>query len=117
MSEQTTFTEKLISGLRKAANELEELRVQAALGKAEAKDVIQEAGRRFNHYMHDAGMEFDEAKAVVEEMGTEWRSELQALRLQFVLGKAEAKDALDEQLKSIRLTMQDIESKIRSKGK
>jgi ribosomal protein L29 len=115
MSEQTSFTEKLISGLHKAANELEELRLQASLGKAEAKDAIEEAGKRFNNYMHAAGVEFDEAKSKVKEKANEWKSELEELRVQFALGKAEAKDAVDEQMKRIRVAMQEIESKMRSK--
>jgi ribosomal protein L29 len=115
MSEQNTFTDKLISGLRKAATELEELRLQVALGKAEAKDAIDEARRKFNLYMHDAGVEFEEAKTKASEKADEWKADLEELRLQFALGKAEAKDAIDEQMKRIRMTMQEIESKLKGR--
>lgn len=94
---------------------MEELRVQAALGKAEAKDAIDEARRKFNHYMHDAGVEFEEAKAKVSGKADEWKADFEELQLQFSLGKAEARDAINEQMKRIQLTMQHIEAKIREK--
>ena len=49
----TSITEKIISGLKKAAVELEEFRLQAALGKAEAHDAYEKAKKIFSGRMID----------------------------------------------------------------
>ncbi len=53
-AEKETITEKIIDGLRKAADELEELRVQIALGKLEARDIYKEKKKQFNDFLHEA---------------------------------------------------------------
>jgi hypothetical protein len=53
-AEKETITEKIISSLRKAADEMEELRVQIALGKLEAHDLYEEKKKQFNHFLHEA---------------------------------------------------------------
>jgi hypothetical protein len=54
MSKENTITDKIIAGLRKAADEMEELRVQIALGKLEARDLYEEKKKQFNHFLHEA---------------------------------------------------------------
>lgn len=54
MSKENTITDKIIDGLRKAADEMEELRVQIALGKLEARDLYEEKKKQFNHFLHEA---------------------------------------------------------------
>jgi hypothetical protein len=54
MSKDETITDKIISGLRKAADEMEELRVQIALGKLEARDLYKEKKKQFNEFLHEA---------------------------------------------------------------
>jgi hypothetical protein len=54
MSKEETITDKIISGLRKAADEMEELRVQIALGKLEARDLYKEKKKQFNEFLHEA---------------------------------------------------------------
>lgn len=54
MSKDETITDKIISGLRKAADEMEELRVQIALGKLEARDLYNEKKKQFNEFLHEA---------------------------------------------------------------
>lgn len=46
---EKTISDKIIEGLNKAITEMEELRVQAALGKYEARDLYEEAKTKFNH--------------------------------------------------------------------
>jgi hypothetical protein len=53
-TEKETISEKIIAGLRKAADEMEELRVQIALGKLEARDLYEEKKKQFNHFLHEA---------------------------------------------------------------
>ncbi len=53
-TEKETIAEKIIAGLRKAADEMEELRVQVALGKLEARDLYKEKKKQFDHFLHEA---------------------------------------------------------------
>ena len=52
--EDIQFVDKVIGALRKTAIELEESRVQAALGKAEAQDKYEEIKKKFNLFIHDS---------------------------------------------------------------
>jgi ElaB/YqjD/DUF883 family membrane-anchored ribosome-binding protein len=53
-TEKESVTEKIISGLRNAADEMEKLRVQIALGKMEAHDEYENARKKFNAFLHEA---------------------------------------------------------------
>jgi hypothetical protein len=53
-TEKETVTEKIISGLRAAADEMEVMRVQIALGKMEAHDSYEMAKKKFNAFLHEA---------------------------------------------------------------
>ncbi len=106
---KTTFTEKVINGLRKAATELEELRVQAALGKSEAKDAFQDARKNFDVFIHDSKEQLEHASEITKEKATELKSTLEHLRVQVALGSAEAKDTLEEQMKKIKTALNKIE--------
>lgn len=105
---KTTFTDKVISGLRKAATELEELRVQAALGKAEAKDAFQDARKNFDTFIHDSKAQLEQAGAFTTEKATELKSTLEHLRVQVALGSAEAKDAIEEQMDKLKTAFSEI---------
>ena len=65
--ENKTITERFIDGLRSAAIELEEFRVQAALGKAEASDKYQETKKKFNEYVHNAKVHLENSKEFTNE--------------------------------------------------
>ena len=53
-NEDIQFVEKVVGALRKTATEIEEFRVQAALGKAEAQDKFEEVKKKFNLFVHDS---------------------------------------------------------------
>jgi len=65
--ESKTITEMFIDGLRKAAIELEEFRVQAALGKAEASDKYNETKKKFDEHVHNAKVHLDNSKDFTKE--------------------------------------------------
>ena len=65
--EKTSISDKIISGLKKAAVELEELRLQSALGKAQARDAYEEAKKKFNKYVHEAKLRVDNLKGAAKE--------------------------------------------------
>ena len=100
-SVKTTFVEKLVKGLRTTATELEEFRVQAALGKAEAKDAFQQTKKRFNEFIHEVDIKLDHAADVTHDKSIELKAALEHLRVQLALGTAEARESLEEQMKKI----------------
>ena len=109
MEENTHLVDKVVDAFRKAATELEELQVQAALGKAEAKDKYEDIKKKFNGYVHDVKSKYNSGKEKVEDL----HQKFDELRLQLALGKAETIEAFQEQKKKILLKVHDIEHKIK----
>ena len=56
--EKTKLTDRVIDHLKKTLVEMEELRVQVALGKAEAKDLYENASLKFKNHLHEAQQRF-----------------------------------------------------------
>ncbi|MBK9593710.1 MAG: hypothetical protein IPO32_20205 [Crocinitomicaceae bacterium] len=107
---EKSIIENVVSGFKKAATELEELQLQLALGKAEAKDKFESMKKRFNTFVHDAELKADDAK----EWASDMRTKFDELRVQLALGKAETKDAFEIQRKKINAKMHEIENYIQS---
>ena len=108
--EDIQFVDKVIGALRKTAVELEEFRVQAALGKAEAQDKYEEVKKKFNLFVHDSEFKIKGVKEKIEELNTKFDE----LRVQLALGKAETKEIFKKQKKQLLLTLHDIEVKIKT---
>jgi hypothetical protein len=108
-TEKTNLTDKIISGLKKAAVELEEFRLQAALGKAEARDVYDDAKKKFNRYIHESKIKLDSAKITVKDKSIQLRTLLETLQVQLALGKAESKEAFESQRKKIAKAINELE--------
>ncbi|MBO6607480.1 hypothetical protein [Psychroserpens sp.] len=108
--DDTHFVDKVIGALRKTAIELEEFQVQAALGKAEAKDKYEEVKKRFNLFIHDSEFKVKGIKEKIEEVNAMFDK----LRVQLALGKAETKEIFKKQKKQILATIHEIEVKIRT---
>ncbi|MBK7669309.1 MAG: hypothetical protein IPJ32_19385 [Sphingobacteriaceae bacterium] len=105
MEDQKHFGDKLVAAMKQAAAELEALQVQAALGKAEAKDKAEELKGKFNDLIQDAKVKVDKGEAKFEKL----KGKLEHLEVQLALGKAEAKEVIAEQKKKISNTIHEIE--------
>ncbi len=112
-SDNTHFMDKVVDSLRKAAIEIEEFQVQAALGKAEAHDAYEGAKKRFNKFIHESKSKAREGKEHVNEINTK----LDELRVQLALGKAETKEKFREQKKLLLNSLHELEFKIKSNPK
>jgi ElaB/YqjD/DUF883 family membrane-anchored ribosome-binding protein len=108
--EETRFIDRVVETLRKAAIEIEELQVQAALGKAEAKDKYEEIKKKFNLVLHEAKSKIESGKETVEDIDTKFDE----LRVQLELGKAEGLDAFKEQKKGLLAKLHEIEVNIKT---
>lgn len=109
-TENTTMVDKAVDFLRKAAVELEELQVQASLGKAELQDAFEDAKKDFNRFVHDSKTKVQKGQDTYEEI----KAMFEELMVQLALGKAETVDAFKEQKKNILLKLHDIEVKIKT---
>lgn len=113
----------------KARQSLDELRVQLALGKAESKEALEEQKQKLDSALHDAETRYaslkegsnDDFHKWTAEFG-EWKEKLQTrmdiAKLQYSLGKAEAKEemekkrqGLSKQLQSMKEQLDNIEDK------
>jgi hypothetical protein len=112
--EKTSLTDKIINGLKKAIEELEQFRLQASLGKAEAKDVYEEVKKKFNLYVHEAKLQINGIKEIAKEKSTELKTALEELQVQLALGKAETKEIFEEQRKKITHALSSLEAFIHS---
>ncbi len=113
-SNRTNFAEKIIDGLQKAQQEIEELTLQFALGKAEASDKFEEIKKEFSEKSNEWKRVFSHLKSVTEEKTIALRTKMEELQLQLALGKAEAKEAFEEQRKKIMNLIQEIEVEIKN---
>lgn len=90
--------DKLISGLQKAATELQDYQVQLALGKAEAHDKYEELKKKFSKTMNNIKGRLGTAERRVAQAVI---NDVEGLRVQLALGKAESKEAFQEQKKKV----------------
>ncbi len=107
------MTEELIKKLRKAAIELEEFKLKAALGKAEARDHFESAKRNFRLTMHKARLGLSKVRNAAGSTITELRTSLDELRVQLALGKAESREAFQAQAVKIERILNKLEKIIR----
>lgn len=104
------FADKVVDTLRKAAVEIEEFQVQAALGKAEAQDKYEELKKKFDLFIHDSKFKMKEGKEKMEGVNTI----LDELRVQLALGKAEGLDVFKTQKKNLLLKLHELEVEIKT---
>ena len=109
-TDNTHFMDKVVDSLRKAAVEIEEFQVQAALGKAEAHDAYEGAKKHFNKFIHESRLKAREGKEQVHEIN----AKLDEIRVQLALGKAETKEKFIAQKKLLLRSLHELEIKIKS---
>lgn len=105
-----SIADTIINGLKKAAVELEEFRVQAALGKAEAHDAFDAAKKNLRHFMHDAGHRFSSTQKTVTHVATQLTAAIDELQVQLALGKADTRDLFEAQRKNITQALHTLEN-------
>ena len=102
---EKSVIDHLIDNFKKATIELENLQLQIALGKADAKDKFEEVKKRFNLFVQDSKNKYNQVEDLAEELHTKFDE----LRVQLALGKAETKDIFEAQAKRIRTKIHEIE--------
>src|SRR5687767_9101842 len=105
-----TVTDTIIEGLKRAVVEIEELRVQVSLGKAEAKDLYENVKRSFNAKLHEAKMRLKSLKTNADVLPLV--NAFEHLQVQLALGIAESKDTFEVQRKKIEQALGKLEATI-----
>ena len=108
------FASKIMDGIKKAQQEIEELAVQFSLGKAEAVDKYEEIKKEFSGKAAEWKTKIAAMKTHGEEKITKLRTLFENLELQLALGKADAKDEFEEQRKNILKAIHEVEAEIKS---
>lgn len=114
-TEKKSLAESIIDGLKKTVVELEELRLQAALGKAEAKEMYEEAKKKLSASVHEAKQNFSEIKD--NEQILKLINAFEFLQVQLALGKAETEEAFESQYKKIVAALKNLEENFKSELK
>lgn len=104
------FFDKAINGLKQAAVELEEFRLQLALGKAESSDKYEELKKQFKETMHETKLKLNDDKVT-----NEFKKIFDELHLQLTLGKAETKEVFNTQKEKLFKTIQELENFLNKK--
>jgi len=108
--EETRFIDNVVETLRKTAIEIEELQIQAALGKADARDKFEEVKKKFNTVLHEAKAKIKTGKEKFDDIDTKFDE----LRVQLELGKADGIDSFREEKRELLSKLHEIEVKIKT---
>ena len=107
---------------------LEELELQAALGRAESRDALEEQQKKISKALRNARDKADEfagdakegfqdfAEKADAQMDT-WQAKFEMLQLQLKLGAADASDEWEARKKELAKSIHDLENKISEAGK
>jgi len=106
-----TFTDRIINGLKNAATELEELRVQMTLGKAEVKDIFEDLKKKFNGRLNELKSEY--AKIKTNENVLPVINAFEHLQVQLALGMAETRELFEDQIAKIRKELNALETELK----
>jgi lipid II:glycine glycyltransferase (peptidoglycan interpeptide bridge formation enzyme) len=120
---RTTLETEASSASAEMRTKLEELEVQAALGKAESKDAIQEQRKKLTSLITEANESsielLGDSKKNVRDLAVkadtkfdEWHTRFDLLRLQISLGAADASVDWNDKKKDLKQSIQKLESKL-----
>lgn len=113
MEKENTFV-RIENKLQHMRTELDEFRLQLALGKAEVIDKFEEVKHTFKDYVNSFDEKIAQFRNKSEVPYLKIRQKIDELRVQLALGKAEGKDAFEKQRKIISEQLQELENLIQN---
>ncbi|MBK7817435.1 MAG: hypothetical protein IPJ60_07620 [Sphingobacteriaceae bacterium] len=111
MENNKHLADRFIKGLRSFAATLEEVQLETALGKAEAKDKWNEFSKDLKKFLHESKMDYKNGTGIIGGL----RTKVENLELQYSLGKADLKDAVSETKKNLNTTLQELDFMLQEK--
>jgi|688.fasta_scaffold60510_4 hypothetical protein len=111
----TDLTEEQLTKLKAR---MEELQVQLALGKADGMDAFHEQKKKIEHAIESLKQEgketynkgFEQALQMFDHNTTAFKTGLEILKLQFALGKMDAKDNAEELKAELNTKMNEMQN-------
>jgi len=109
--ETIKIKQKLTSFIQKAQEEIDTLRVKAALGRMDAADVLYEMSKDMNHNLQALTKELrNEGSNELEK----FRLKLDILRIRYELGRLEARDVMQEKHDRFKQEFDQIVSSVKT---
>lgn len=102
------FGDNLVSFLRNAAVKIEELQVQASLGKAELSDKLEEFKKDSRSKIHTMKLDLNSAVEDGKDSFQDLKVKMEHLEVQLALGKAETMDEIEKQKKNLKSAINDF---------
>lgn len=102
--------DEVVSFFKSAATKLEELQVQAALGKAELSDKLEEIKKDVKSKIEQVK---SEANALIDKDKGKYghlKNKVEHLEVQLALAKAEGKEELAKQKKNLQAAIEDVKA-------
>lgn len=91
---------------------IDHLKVQVKLGKEEAKEAFEQQKKEIQEWSSDLSRKVEQAKNLSEQEIKEIQSELEELRVQAALGRADTHDAIVEQRAVISKKLDEVHHKL-----
>lgn len=111
--ETIKIKKKLTSFIQKAQEEIDSLRVKAALGRMDVADVLYEMSKDVSQNLQAISKELKNEGSILSAKAEDY---MERFRYQVALGKAEAGKAYDERKEEIRRTMVEFDQWLRNEG-
>lgn len=105
--------QKVAERLMQVQQDLDELTVQLALGKAEAREKFEEVKHDFR--LRLVQIKHKAVSALLTDSAERMQGTFEELEVQLALGKAESKEVFEDQVKKINQSLHDLELAIRNK--
>ena len=109
MKTKEEYAKIFFDGVNHAIAELQEFRLQIALGKAEARDKFEEIKKKFHASIQTLKMRMNESKTA-----NDIKQKLDELQVQLALGEAEAREAFSSQKEKILKSIHEIEALLKA---
>jgi len=110
MEEGQSFKDKTREKIDSLKSELEQLNLQFHLGMDEAKDEFENQKKALKLWIHDVSQKIDNLNDEGKEQFDKLRSDIENLKVQAALGKAEAEDAIKEEQRNLNIKIKEVQN-------
>ena len=112
MSGKESMMDRAKERLNKMRASMEDMNLQMHLGAKEAKDEFEKQKGNLSTWAEATSKKVGEMKGVSEEKVSQMKQALDELRVQAALGRAEGKEAMEEQQKNLTSTLATIKTRM-----
>ncbi len=111
MENNKHIADGFINGLKKFTGKLEQLQLEVNLGKAEAKDKLDEYKNNLKNFIRESKNDLESDTGIISKI----RQQAEELEVQLELGKMEARDYVNEHKKHLFRTINEIDKMLENK--